>query len=108
MSFQEAHPYCRAPFPWDEAAWDRDLFRFLKRLVHLKKTQPVLRQGGLLPLEAPEGVLAFRRRLGQRKVWAYFANEGARLRVPRGVDLLTGQEVAGEVEARYLLLEPVS
>jgi alpha-glucosidase len=33
---------------------------------------------------------------------------GPRLRVPRGVDLLTGQEVAGEVEARYLLLEPVS
>jgi hypothetical protein len=37
-----------------------------------------------------------------------FTKEGARLRVPRGVDLLTGQEAAGEVEARYLLLEPVS
>ena len=101
-------PYCRAPFPWDEGSWDRDLLRFLKRLVHLKKTHPVLRQGGLLPLEAPEGVLAFRRRWRGKEVWAYFAEAGAKLRVPRGVDLLTGQEVAGEVEARYLLLEPVS
>jgi alpha-glucosidase len=101
-------PYCRAPFPWDEAAWDRDLLRFLKRLVHLKKTHPALRQGGLLPLEAPEGVLAFRRRWRGKEVLAYFAEAGAKLRVPRGVDLLTPEEVAGEVEARYLLLEPVS
>jgi glycosidase len=33
-------PHCRAPFPWDEGSWDRDLLRFLKRLVHLKKTHP--------------------------------------------------------------------
>jgi len=30
-----------------------------------------------------------------------------RLSLPRGVDLLSGREVAGEVEARYLLLEPL-
>ncbi len=33
-------PYCRAPFPWDEALWDRDLLAFLRRLVRLKKTHP--------------------------------------------------------------------
>jgi len=69
--------------------------------VRLKKTHPVLRLGGLLPLKAPPGVLAFRRRLGGREVFAYFAKEEARLSVPRGVDLLRGEEV----EARYLLLE---
>ncbi|WP_022798585.1 glycoside hydrolase family 13 protein [Thermus islandicus] len=98
-------PYCRAPFPWDEGAWDRELLSFFRRLVRLKKTHPVLRLGGLLPLEAPPGVLAFRRRLGGQEVLAYFAKEEARLSVPRGVDLLRGEEVAGEVEARYLLLE---
>jgi glycosidase len=101
-------PHCRAPSPWDEGSWDRDLLRFLKRLVHLKKTHPALRQGGLLPLRASEGVLAFRWRWRGKEVLAYFAEAGAKLSVPRGVDLLTGQEVAGEVEARYPLLEPVS
>lgn len=99
-------PYCRAPFPWDEALWDKDLLAFLRRLILLKKTHPALRLGGLLPLKAPGGVLAFRRRHRGREVWAFFAKEEARLSLPRGVDLLSGREVAGEVEARYLLFEP--
>jgi len=65
-----------------------------------------LRLGGLLPLKAPPGVLAFRRRHRGREVWAFFAKEEVRLSLPRGVDLLSGREVAGEVEARYLLFEP--
>jgi len=100
-------PYCRAPFPWDEALWDKDLLAFLRRLILLKKTHPALRLGGLLPLKAPPGVLAFRRRHRGREVWAFFAKEEVRLSLPRGVDLLSGREVAGEVEARYLLLEPL-
>ncbi|GAB5603033.1 glycoside hydrolase family 13 protein [Thermus sp. FJN-A] len=100
-------PYCRAPFPWDEALWDRELFAFLRRLVRLKKTHPALRLGGLLPLKAPPGVLAFRRRYRGKEVWAFFAREETRLVLPRGVDLLSGEEVAGEVEARYLLFQPL-
>ena len=99
-------PYCRAPFPWDEALWDKDLLAFLRRLILLKKTHPALRLGGLLPLKAPPGVLAFRRRHRGKEVWAFFAKEEVRLSLPRGVDLLSGREVAGEVEARYLLFEP--
>ncbi|GAA5336325.1 MULTISPECIES: glycoside hydrolase family 13 protein [Thermus] len=100
-------PYCRAPFPWDEGLWNREIQAFLKRLVALKKRHPALRQGGLLPLPAPKGVLAFRRRYGGEEVWAFFAPEGARLALPRGVDLLTESEVEGEVEASYLLFQPL-
>ncbi len=99
-------PYCRAPFPWEESLWDRDLLRFFQRLIRLKKTHPVLRQGGLLPLKAPPGVLAFRRRLGEKEVWAFFAPQGASLRLPPGRDLLREEEVEGEVGFTYLLLEP--
>ncbi|KHG64531.1 maltodextrin glucosidase [Thermus sp. 2.9] len=100
-------PYCRAPFPWDEGRWNREVLSFLKRLVALKKRHPALRRGGLLPLKAPPGVLAFRRRYGGQEVWAYFAPEGARLRLPRGVDLLRETEVEGEVEASLLLFQPL-
>ncbi len=83
------------------------MLAFLKRLVRLKKTHPALRLGGLLPLEAPPGVLAFRRRHGGKEVWAYFAPQGVRLRLPRGVDLLSGEEVFGEVEVHHLLFQPL-
>lgn len=104
----QGDPYCRAPFPWDEALWNREALGFLRRLVRLKKTHPALRRGSLLPLKAPEGVLAFRRRYRGEEVWAFFAKEGARLRLPRGVDLLREEEVAGEVEAQYLLFQPLN
>lgn len=100
-------PYCRAPFPWEERVWNQEVLAFLRRLVRLKKTHPALRLGGLLPLKAPPGVLAFRRRHGGKEVWAYFAPEGARLRLPRGVDLLSGEEVFGEVEVHHLLFQPL-
>ncbi|TBH21282.1 glycoside hydrolase family 13 protein [Thermus thermamylovorans] len=102
----QGDPYCRAPFPWDEALWNREVLGFVKRLARLKKTHPALRRGSLLPLKAPEGVLAFRRRYRGEEVWALFAKEGARLRLPRGVDLLREEEVAGEVEGQYLLFRP--
>jgi alpha-glucosidase len=100
-------PYCRAPFPWDEKLWNREIHAFLKRLVALKKRHPALRRGSLLPLPASKGTLAFRRRYGGEEVWAFFSPEGARLALPRGVDLLTGNEVEGEVEASYLLFQPL-
>ncbi|WP_018460499.1 alpha-amylase family glycosyl hydrolase [Thermus oshimai] len=99
-------PYCRAPFPWDESLWDKGLLAFIQRLVALKKGLLPLRQGSLLPLKAPKGVLAFRRRHGKEEVWAFFAPEGARLRLPRGEDLLTGEVLEGEVERSFLLFRP--
>ncbi|AEV15401.1 Maltodextrin glucosidase [Thermus sp. CCB_US3_UF1] len=107
-SLWRGDPYCRAPFPWDEGAWKREILSFVKRLVALKKRHPALRLGGLWPLKAPKGVLAFRRRYGGEEVWAFFAPQGARLRLPRGVDLLAGEEVGGEVEASHLLFQPLS
>ncbi len=60
-----------------------------------------------MPLGAGQGVLAFKRRHQGQEVWAFFAPEGARLTLPRGLDLLTEREVEGEVEASYLLFQPL-
>lgn len=103
----QGDPYCRAPFPWDEGAWNHEVLSLIRRLAHLKRTHPVLRLGGLLPLEAGKGVLAFKRRYRGQEVWAYFAPGGARITLPRGLDLLAGKEVEGEMEASYLLFQPL-
>ena len=84
-----------------------EVLTLIRRLVKLKRTHPALRLGGLLPLEAGKGVLAFRRRYQGQEVWAFFAPKGTRLTLPRGLDLLTEREVEGEVEATYLLFQPL-
>ncbi|WP_243089395.1 glycoside hydrolase family 13 protein [Thermus neutrinimicus] len=103
----QGDPYCRAPFPWDEGAWNHEVLSLIRRLAHLKRTHPVLRLGGLLPLEAGKGVLAFKRRYRGQEVWAFFAPGGARITLPRGLDLLAEKEVEGEMEASYLLFQPL-
>jgi alpha-glucosidase len=103
----QGDPYCRAPFPWEESAWNLEVLTLIRRLVKLKRTHPALRLGGLLPLEAGKGVLAFRRRYQGQEIWAFFAPEGARLTLPPGIDLIAEKEVAGEVETSFLLFQPV-
>lgn len=103
----QGDPYCRAPFPWDEKRWNREVLGFIGKLVHLKRTHPVLRLGGLLPSRANKEVLAFKRRYQGQEIWAFFAPEGARLTLPPGIDLIAEKEVAGEVETSFLLFQPV-
>jgi neopullulanase len=38
-------PYCRGPFPADEAAWNHELRSFVRGLIHLRHARPVLRSG---------------------------------------------------------------
>ncbi|GAA6742761.1 glycoside hydrolase family 13 protein [Thermus antranikianii] len=103
----QGDPYCRAPFPWEESAWNLEVLTLIRRLVKLKRTHPALRLGGLLPLDAGKGVLAFKRRYQDQEIWAFFAPEGAKLTLPPGIDLIAEKEVAGEVEATFLLFQPV-
>lgn len=60
-------PDCRAPFPWDEARWDRDLRNTIKTYIHLRLAYPVLRTGEYVPVFAEGRHLAFLRHLeGER------------------------------------------
>jgi alpha-glucosidase len=97
-------PLNRAPFPWDEGRWNRDLLAHVRRLVALKKRLPALRYGALRPLSAPPGVLAFRRVWRGEEVWVFAGPGPYRVRLPRGSDLLSGAALAGETEAEGLLL----
>ncbi|KGQ21958.1 alpha-amylase family glycosyl hydrolase [Thermus filiformis] len=97
-------PYCRGTFPWDRSRWNLALLDWVRRLVALKRSEPALRRGGLLPLSAPPGVLAFRRRYQGEEVWVYASPDPFRLDLPPGTDLLSGRPVQGRLEAEGLLL----
>jgi cyclomaltodextrinase len=57
----EMDPGCRGAFPWDERAWDRDLFAYFRAATALRHANPVLRHGALETVVAEGDVHAFRR-----------------------------------------------
>jgi glycosidase len=54
-------PGSRGAFPWDEKAWDRDLFAFFRAATALRHAHPVLRHGALETVAADGQLHAFRR-----------------------------------------------
>ncbi|MCL6526632.1 MAG: glycoside hydrolase family 13 protein [Thermaceae bacterium] len=95
-------PMCRGTFPWDEARWNPELLSWTKQLIHLKKSVPALRRGGLQPLEVREGLLGFKRLYAGEEVWVYAALEPHLVRLPPVQDLLTGEETSGWVRVQGL------
>jgi neopullulanase len=61
-------PENRAPFPWDESAWDHDLRRAFKTYIHIRNAHPVLRTGEYVPLKSEGRRLAYLRHLEQQKM----------------------------------------
>jgi len=57
----EMDPGSRGAFPWDERAWDIDLFAFFRAATALRHAHPVLRRGALETVAADGNVHAFRR-----------------------------------------------
>jgi len=115
-------PYCRAAFPWDETRWNQELRGWVKFLIRLRKSHPVLRRGAYVHLIADNRrhCFAFARRLGDQSLLAVY-NTGAvtrHLRVPvqsvgwedgRHVRNLLGQGEALVADASlYLHLPPFS
>jgi len=39
-------PECRAPMPWNEELWDKDLREFYKKLISIRKSEVALKIGG--------------------------------------------------------------
>ena len=52
-------PFCRKPFPWDEAHQDSDLLALYQRLARLRKSSLPLRQGGCQVIYAEDDVVVF-------------------------------------------------
>jgi neopullulanase len=58
----EQDPFCRAAFPTNETAWDRDLHAYFRGLIALRHRHAALRRGELLVAGATETTAAYRRR----------------------------------------------
>ena len=61
-------PLCRKSFPWDESLWNRDLRDFIKELIMVRQSLPVLRTGSYEPVYASERILAYLRVDHEEKV----------------------------------------
>ena len=57
-------PGCRGGFPWDDKAWDRGLWEYVRRCISLRQAHPALRRGDFEHLFAGHGVVAYGRSLG--------------------------------------------
>ncbi|MCL4454750.1 MAG: glycoside hydrolase family 13 protein [Deinococcus sp.] len=90
-------PMCRATMPWDQTQWNPNVRAWVKKLIGLRKTTPALRRGGLQPLAAPQGVLAFTRVYQKEEIRVFAAPEKVTLRLPRVIDLLAQKEVQGDL-----------
>lgn len=100
-----ADPDNRRTMPWDESAWDHDMHAHYKRIIHLRRTQPALIEGGFQQLYAEGPVAVFQRQSKEQRliivgyrgperlhqitipIWPSGLGEGAIL-----VDLLNGGE----------------
>lgn len=58
-------PFCRKPFPWDEAQWDEGLFELTRRLTALRRQSNALRRGGCQIVCCRDETLVFVRVYGR-------------------------------------------
>ncbi|MGC8779654.1 MAG: glycoside hydrolase family 13 protein [Anaerolineae bacterium] len=99
-------PDCRRAFPWDEAAWDRELLAWVKRAIALRHAHPVLRRGEFERLYAADDICSFGRRLeGEAAVVIFNASHEERTCNIETASLLpdgVATDVWGDGSARVL------
>ena len=63
-------PACRHTFSWDESSWQKDLRHWVRKLISLRKTMPVLRRGEFrrVWLDDNRGCYTFARSMGESNV----------------------------------------
>jgi cyclomaltodextrinase / maltogenic alpha-amylase / neopullulanase len=59
-------PDCRRAFTWDISQWDTDLRNYVRTLISLRKTHPVLRQGEFTILYSGKEVIAYMRNISHK------------------------------------------
>jgi glycosidase len=84
-------PECRGAFPWDETSWEPGLRETVRALLHLRSTEPALRDGPLTLVGTSDWATAFERGAGPaRFVVAVNAGDS-----PVRLDLRFGDAPAG-------------
>ncbi|MGT3171176.1 maltodextrin glucosidase [Yersinia enterocolitica] len=61
-------PFCRKPFPWDEALWDGDLLKLCQRMAALRHKSLALRRGGCQVIHTNGDSLVFIRSYQRERV----------------------------------------
>lgn len=63
-------PECRGAFPWDPAAWNTELYQWVRRLARLRRSEAALRSPEFHGVVADDasGVYAFRRGVGRGSI----------------------------------------
>jgi alpha-glucosidase len=89
----EGDPDCRRPFIWDEARWNKRLWRHCQALAALRRASPALQRGALVPLLAQGDVYAFARVQGREViVTAVNRGEATSVRLPvRAAGVVAGR-----------------
>jgi len=85
-------PDCRRAFPWNADAWNRDLRRFIQKLIQLRKEIDCLRRGEYIRLlDDGRGSYVFARRLGMENLVVALNNSKTRrnVQIPVGALGLT-------------------
>ncbi len=99
-------PDCRRTFPWEESDWNMEVYRYLRKLIHLRREYPALRRGSFVWLENEEGILAYERRLENQVIMVMINNREEKMQaaIPleqgTAMDLLTGQTCILEENAQ--------
>jgi alpha-glucosidase len=70
-------PFCRAPFPWDQACWNGELLAHTQQLARLRQQSPALRRGALQVLQAEGDTLVFVRLLDDERILVVIQREGS-------------------------------
>ncbi len=65
-------PDCRRAFTWNKKKWDKDLHKWFKRAIKLRKKYPALRGGKYRVLYARGDVFAFERSLKKQRLVVVF------------------------------------
>ncbi len=97
-------PGCRRTFEWNESRWQADLHQWVRRLVQLRKTNPVLRRGDFRRVwsDTAKGGYAFSRTLGEQAALVVFNASATRrhLRLPiSGLGWMDGRIVRNLLDA---------
>ena len=93
-------PNCRKAFLWDELGWDGSLQTYLKNIIALRRSHPVLRRGEYINLYAQGPVFAYLRRLGEEDLVVIF-NTGLKeyeIDIPAGKHLPQGSHWQSLIE----------
>lgn len=64
----ERDPLNRKTFPWDKTKWNQDLHDFVRELITIRHSMPVLRTGSYEPVFTEGQVIAYLRREYEEKV----------------------------------------